>query len=167
MCGIRLSFADILLICCKKCFKLVPGDFLFLKEPFGVPQENVLDFSITGEDEIVSASAEIERFCSERGASEKQSVMLALFVEELSYNIVKFGFSDGKKHSIDVRVMKRDDGWVLRMRDDCRRFDPTEWIKLHNDEDPTKNIGIRMVCGMAKKVDYLSTLELNNINIRI
>ena len=148
---------------CPFCAK----DFLFLKEPFGVPQENVLDFSITGEDEIVSASAEIERFCSERGASEKQSVMLALFVEELSYNIVKFGFSDGKKHSIDVRVMKRDDGWVLRMRDDCRRFDPTEWIKLHNDEDPTKNIGIRMVCGMAKKVDYLSTLELNNINIRI
>ena len=143
-------------------------DFLFLKEPFGIDVENVLDFTITREADIVPASAKVEEFCIAKGAAAKQSMMLALFVEELSNNIVQFGFADGKKHSIDVRVIKRDNGnWTLRMRDDCKKFDPTEWIKLHNDDDRTKNIGIRMVCGMAKDVTYLSTMELNNINITI
>lgn len=151
----------------KHGFPFRAKDFLFLKEPFGVPEEDVLDISVTREKEIVPASAAVERFCTDKGANAKQSMMLALFVEELSNNIVQYGFSDEKKHSIDIRVIKRGDGWTLRIRDDCKKFDPVEWIKLHNSDDPTKNIGIRMVCGMAKDVSYLSTLELNNINITI
>ncbi len=151
----------------KRGIPFAAKDFLFLKEPFGVPEEDVMDFSVTASQDVVAASAAVEEFCTAKGADKKQSMMLALFVEELSNNIIQFGFADGKKHSIDVRVMKRDDGWTLRMRDDCNKFDPTEWIKLHDTEDPTKNIGIRMVCGMAKDVKYLSTLDLNNINITI
>ncbi|MBQ4251257.1 MAG: ATP-binding protein, partial [Ruminococcus sp.] len=109
----------------------------------------------------------VAEFCEEKGATPKESMMLSLFVEELSNNIIKFGFADGKSHSIDIRVIKLDIGWTLRMRDNCKRFDPTEWIKLHETDDKTKNIGIRMVCGMAKKVEYLSTMDLNNITITI
>ena len=108
-----------------------------------------------------------KKILRKKGASKKQTMMLALFVEELCNNIIKFGFTDKKKHSIDVRAIKLDDGWKLRIRDDCKRFDPTEWIKIHESDDPTQNIGIRMVCGMAKNVSYLSTMELNNISIKI
>ena len=142
-------------------------DFLFLKEPFGIAEENTLDFSVTNAEDVVPASSAVEKFCEEKGAKPKESMMLALFVEELGNNIINYGFADGKKHSIDILVMKLDNGWRLRIRDDCYRFDPTEWIKLHNTDDPTKNIGIRMVCGMAKDINYLSTLELNNICITI
>lgn len=151
----------------KHGFPFRAKEFLFLKEPFGVPEENVMDFSIIKAEDVIPASSMVEQFCSEKGATPKQSMMLALFVEELGNNIVKFGFADGKKHSIDVRVILSDDGWTLRMRDDCKKFDPTEWIKLHNSDDRSKNIGIRMICGMAKDVQYLSTLELNNIVITI
>ena len=72
-----------------------------------------------------------------------------------------------QKHSIDIRVIKTDAGWTLRVRDNCRKFDPTEWIKLHDSDDKTKNIGIRMISGMAKDVQYLSTMDLNNITITI
>jgi anti-sigma regulatory factor (Ser/Thr protein kinase) len=151
----------------KRGFPFRAKDFLFLKEPFGVPEEDIMDFSITKQEEVIAASTSIQEFCEKKGASEKQSMLMGLYVEELSINIIKFGFSDGKSHSIDVRVMKRSDGWTLRIRDDCKKFDPTEWIKLHSDDDPTKNIGIRMVCGMAKKVNYISTLDLNNLNISL
>ena len=66
-----------------------------------------------------------------------------------------------------MRVIRLDSGWMLRMRDNCPKFDPTEWLKLHENEDKTRNIGIRMVCGMAKDIKYLSTMELNNITITI
>lgn len=151
----------------KRGFPYRARDYLFLREPFGVSEDNLLDFSITEPSQVIPASKAVEKFCTEKGASQKESMMLALFVEELSNNIVQFGFADGKRHSVDIRVIKQNDGWILRVRDDCKKFDPTEWVKLHNTEDKTRNIGIRMVCGMAKDVKYLSTLELNNITITI
>lgn len=151
----------------KRGFPHRAKDFLFLKEPFGVAEENVMDFSIESAGDVIPASQQVEQFCNDKGGTHKQSMMLALFVEELSNNIIEFGFADNKKHSIDVRLIKLDDGWTLRMRDNCKKFDPTEWIKLHHTEDPTKNIGIRMVCGMAKDINYLSTMDLNNITITI
>ena len=143
------------------------GDYLFLKEPFGVSDENLFETSISEKGEIIPASEAVNAFCTERGASTKISTLMSLFVEELSNNIVEFGFADGKKHSIDIRVIKDKDGWILRFRDNCKLFDPTEWIKLHNSDDPTANIGIRMVCGMAKETNYLSTMELNNLTIKL
>lgn len=143
------------------------ADYLFLKEPFGVDDENLFEASITEKSEIIPASKAVQDFCNNKNSSRKIATLMSLFVEELSNNIVEFGFADGKKHSIDIRVMKLDDGWILRFRDNCKQFDPTEWIKLHETDDPTANIGIRMVCGMAKKVDYLNTMELNNLTIQL
>lgn len=151
----------------KRGFPFRAKDYLFLSDGFGVSEENLLDFSVTEQSQVVPASEGVAEFCEEKGATPKESMMLSLFVEELSNNIIKFGFADGKRHSIDIRVIKLDNGWTLRMRDNCKRFDPTEWIKLHETDDKTKNIGIRMVCGMAKKVEYLSTMDLNNITITI
>ena len=142
-------------------------DFLFLKEPFGVPDDDLMDFSVTEKSQIIPASEAVSEFCERKGASPKESMMISLFVEELSNNIVEFGFADKKKHSIDIRVIKLDKGWTLRIRDNCNQFDPTEWVKLHESEDPTSNIGIRMVCGMSTDVKYLSTMDLNNLTITI
>ena len=138
-----------------------------IKKPFGVPDDDLMDFSVTEKSQIIPASEAVSEFCERKGASPKESMMISLFVEELSNNIVEFGFADKKKHSIDIRVIKLDKGWTLRIRDNCNQFDPTEWVKLHESEDPTSNIGIRMVCGMSTDVKYLSTMDLNNLTITI
>ena len=151
----------------KHGFPFRAKDFLFLRDEFGVSEDNLLDFSVTDETQIIPASEAVELFCEEKGATPKQTMMLSLFVEELSTNIISFGFTDGKSHSIDIRIIKQNNSWTLRIRDNCRRFDPTEWIKLHDSDDLTRNIGIRMVCGMAKNVKYLSTMDLNNLIITI
>lgn len=151
----------------KRGIPFKTSDFLFLKEPFGVEKKNQFEVSITEEYEVIPASVAVGDFCSTHNASEKTKLLISLFVEELGNNIVKYGFSDKKGHSIDIRVIRTEDGWIMRFRDNCKQFDPTAWIKLHESEDPSSNIGIRMVCGMAKKVDYLSTMELNNLTIKI
>ena len=143
------------------------SDYLFLKEPFGAEEKNLFEVSITEQSEIIPASIAVQSFCEDKGSSRKISTLVPLFVEELSNNIVQHGFVDKKKHSIDIRVIKLSDGWILRFRDNCRLFDPTEWIKLHEADDPTANIGIRMVCGMAKDIRYLNTFELNNLTIKL
>lgn len=142
-------------------------DFLFVKDSFGIDPENMFEFSIGSAEEVIPASEAVRDFCSEKGATEKQATLLSLFVEELCTNVIEHGFTDGKKHSLDIRVMNTDEGWVLRYRDNCKMFDPTEWLKLHDDDDPQKNIGIRMISGMAKDIKYLSTMDLNNLTIHL
>ena len=140
-------------------------DFLFIKEPFGCPPEKSLVFSIEKEEAIVPASEKVHDFCIEQGAEERQAYLMALFVEELCQNVVRREFGDGKSHCIDFRILNTDEGWILRYRDNCKPFDPLEWLKLNEDEDPSKNIGIKMITGMSKDVKYLSAMELNNIAI--
>ena len=142
-------------------------DFLFLKEPFGASEDDLFEVTISKSEEIIPASEAVAEFCGSKNANQKQSCLLALFVEELGNNAVRYGFENKKDCSLDIRVVSTDGGWILRLRDNGKAFDPTEWIKLHADSDPTSNIGIRMVCGMAKSARYLNTLDLNILTISI
>lgn len=142
-------------------------DFLFLKEPFGADEEDTFEVSITDKSQVNDVSRAVARFCETKSSDKKQRYLLSLFVEELGNNTAEYGFALGKNNSLDIRVVRIRDGWILRFRDNCRAFDPTEWIKLHESSDPAANIGIRMVCGMAKSVNYLSTMNLNILTIRI
>ena len=56
---------------------------------------------------------------------------------------------------------------ILRIKDDCVPFDPTERQKMADAEDKTKNIGIRMVFRMASEVRYQNILGLNVLTVRI
>ncbi len=149
----------------KHGFPHTYDDFLFLKEPFGIAPENAFEFSIENQDAVIPASEAARDFCESHGATPKQAYLMSLFVEELCNNVIEFGFADGKKHTIEIRILNTEDGWILRYRDNCNAFDPVEWLKLHEQDDPTANIGIRMVCGMAKDVKYLSTMDLNNLTV--
>lgn len=143
-------------------------DFLFLRGSFGVPKDDLFEASIYEPDRVKSVAEQVGAFCIRKGADAKHCYLLPLFVAELCGNIVKHGFTDGKAHSIDVRVMRIEDGWMLRIRDDCRIFDPTEWLKEHEEDDhQNRNTGIRMVDREAKSVKYLSTLNLNNLTVKL
>ena len=56
---------------------------------------------------------------------------------------------------------------ILRVRDDCVPFDPEERSRIVDPEDITKNIGIRMIYGLAEQVRYQNMLGLNVLTIRM
>ena len=72
-----------------------------------------------------------------------------------------------KRHSIDIRVVHKDDDIILRIRDDCVPFNPRERKALTDPNDILKNAGIRIVYQIAKSVDYQNLLGLNVLTIRI
>jgi anti-sigma regulatory factor (Ser/Thr protein kinase) len=83
-------------------------------------------------------------------------------------NVVDHGFrKDKKKHTVDVRVVYKDDSVLLRIKDDCIPFDPAERQKITYPDDPAKNIGIRMVYRMADDIQYQNMLGLNVLTIKI
>ena len=146
-------------------FKL--EDYLLLPKNFDVPEDKQLNMTVTSEAEALDLSERTQTFCEAQGIDERRSMFASICVKEMAYNIVDYGFDDGKKHFIDIRVIVKDNQVIIRMRDDCRPFDPKKWEEIHNPEDPAAHIGIRLVRKMATDFEYVNVLKLNNLIIKL
>ena len=66
---------------------------------------------------------------------------------------------------VDVRIVSCSEGLLLRIKDDCRAFDPKEKLELIDPEDMSHNIGLRMAQRFAKEMSYSNVLGLNVLTI--
>ena len=62
-----------------------------------------------------------------------------------------------------LRIIAGDEDAMLRIRDNCRNFDPVKYLELHQSDDPVAHIGIRMVMKLVKDAKYENSLGLNNL----
>ncbi len=63
--------------------------------------------------------------------------------------------------------MDQDERIVLRIKDDCIPFDPSELAGITSPDDPVSNIGIRLACGLADEVSYQNLLGLNVVTVTL
>ncbi len=142
-------------------------------EGFGVPDENRIDISVHTMDEVISLSEMVAQFCDRHGISGKRRYFSSLCTEELAGNIVRHGFKDEKKHSIDIRVSFVNDEMIICFKDDGTPFNPEEAARLfmenENDtlhgEDAFKNIGLHLVSRISRSMTYQNTFGLNILTI--
>ncbi len=147
-------------------FRVSLSDFLKLPESFGAKKDEYAEYSLHDLKDVQAVSEAVTDFCRRRGAGERKAFWAGLCVEEMTSNILQHGV--GKKHfyHVNVRVVCRDE-LTLRIEDDCARFDPRERMKMHTPESPEKNIGLRIVAGMASKVDYYNNAGINSLIIKV
>lgn len=126
-----------------------------------------LRLNIHDPDEAVSASRQVNAVCLEHGVNTRQAYLIALTAEELAMNSLKHGFDDHKRHHLELRLIISKKSLILRLRDDGRIFDLTKRYKMINPDDPTHNIGLRIIFASADEVRYNSSMNLNNVFIRI
>lgn len=143
-------------------------DYMVVPKEFGVSEEDRIDMTVKNMEDVVTISMRVTEFCREKGIDGNRTYLASLCLEELAGNVVDHGFNkDRKTHSVDIRVAKKNDDLILRIKDDCVMFDPAARKSLLDPEDPAKNIGIRMVYGMTDRIEYHNILGLNVITIRI
>jgi anti-sigma regulatory factor (Ser/Thr protein kinase) len=111
-------------------------------------------------------SEKVIGFCKSRGTNEKEAFYAGLAIEEMAGNIIQHGFVPGKKQVIEVRVVKKENT-VIRIQDNCPLFDPAKRVDQFYPEDICKNIGIRMVSGVAKDMNYQSNVGINTLLITV
>lgn len=141
---------------------------LLVPDTFDSSEYDRMDRTISTAEEVTILSREVWDFCTEHGCENRQRYLLSLSVEEMAGNIIKHGFShDEKSHSIDVRIIKKQEGFLVRIRDDCLIFDPVNQLKLYSEEDRMHHMGLRMIITTAKDVQYTSILKLNNLLIKL
>ena len=141
---------------------------LLLPRDFDAPEADRLDRSVTTLREVTALSEEVWAFCEAHGCDPRRRYLLSLSVEEMAGNVIEHGFTKDKKpHSVDLRILKKGEEYVVRIRDDCVFFDPLKRLQLYSDQDPSHHMGLRMIIGMAKEVQYTCILRLNNLVIRV
>ena len=152
----------------KKRFPRNLDDLMVIPEDFGVAENERLDLSVRSMESVVSVAEQVQSFCLERGVDARRAHLAGLAMEEMAGNIVDHGFTkDRKEHTIDVRVVHKGEDVILRIKDDCVPFDPSERRQLSAGDDLTKNIGIRMVFRIARNMQYQNILGLNVLTVRI
>lgn len=164
-------FATIVLhsIFCIRRFPRNMEDLMVMPDTFGAPPSERLDLTVQNIEDVVTISKAAQDFCLERCVDQRRSFVAALAMEEMAGNIVEHGFSkDNKKHSVSIRLVHKDQDVILRIRDDCVSFDPAERTQAANGaDDPAKNVGIKLVYGMAKNVNWQSIFGMNVLTIKI
>ena len=166
---LTLAFIAVFVFRENKRVSFTAENFSLIPDDFGIPDEDCFERSITDPEDVSRTSEAAARFCSSRGLEERLSRMIALCVEEMANNTIQHSFhKDDDDHYIDIRILIKEDGPVIRIRDNCVNFDPVKYFEIHKeDEGREDHIGIRMVMGMVKKVNYVNTLGLNNLTLTI
>ena len=139
-------------------------DWMKLGWDFGASAEECMEFSVRTTEEVLNVSVTIIDFCRHRGIDKKRSMLAGLAVEEMAGNVVEHGFRPGEKHRVDIRLVAKNRLFIC-VRDDCRAFDPKLRLEQFEPEDVTKNIGIRMIAGMARQMNYQCPAGINTLQI--
>ena len=141
--------------------------YMALPADFDVPPEDRIDMSITSHEQVIELYHAARTFCIEHGCDKRRTYFISLAVEELATNTVQTGFRPGKNNTIDMRILKKGDDYIVRIRDDCAIFDPVKQLKLYDKNVPLHHMGIRIAIESAREVQYTSVLKLNNLMLRV
>ena len=144
------------------------GDFLKLPAS-DIPAEQIYQALLVNEEaNIVALNESIEAFCDSNGISKKKQYYIQLCIEEIAVNIIKYGFKDGKKHYIDIRIVA-DERVLLNIRDDAIQFDPTAKkdadVTAGAEERDIGGLGIYLVKKVAEEFSYKRVIGFNNLHI--
>ena len=152
----------------KKGFPRNIDELMAIPEDFGVPVYGRMDLILQDMESVIGVSSALQQFCGERGIDRRRAFFASLFLEEMAGNIIKHGFSaDQKKHSVLVCLACRPETLILSLKDDCVPFNIEQRRQMMDQEDMTKNIGIRLVSGLASEMHYQNILGLNVLSIRL
>lgn len=144
-----------------------------LRSDFGVPDEDRLDISFSSRDKktmgkVIETAEKVTAFCEEHSVDSRTAYFASLCLEEMAGNVVEHGFgADKYSHHIDLRVIRLAEGILLRIKDDCRPFNPEEIGTMGAEDDPAENIGIRIVRNISDEMSYHNLLGLNVLTIRL
>lgn len=136
-----------------------------LSPSFGVSPDKVMEFSPASMEEVVSISSRITAFCTEKGIDPRRSNIAGLCVEEMAGNVVAHGFKPGRNHFLDIRIVTGE-RIIIRIRDNCREFDPRKRMDQFDPKDPMKNFAIRMVARIAEEMNYRNDAGINTLLIK-
>ena len=141
---------------------------LLLGTGFGSQDDKEMTVSVESMEEVVNMSQRAMQFCLDNGIDKAKSNALAHCIEEIGNNIITHGFSASERHGIDMRILIKEKEIILRIRDDCRAFNPVEYYELmQKQNDSPERTGLKIIMGLCSDRQYTSIVGTNNLILHI
>lgn len=147
----------IAVVICKKVQN--KKNYLLLDEQEGT----VFDFTIENKVEsALDASQKVMEFCESNSVDKNYATLVAVAVEELCVNTARYAYSPQCKF-IDVFVKISEEKIILRIRDNGKIFNPTEYA-----DDSGKIItGLQTLRSICSDIEYNRVIGYNTTVISI
>lgn len=165
-----IAIIIIIYILCNKEGKTFSDKMLLLPSTFGVTADDEISVIATTTKEIMHLSQIAILFAVEHGSDEDRARLYGLVTEELSIFLSDHGFKDGKNHYINARLVAKDEDLIIRMRDDCKLLNLSDYYRLLGDKEAdssSEDIGLSIIFKASKEVKYNPTFGANNLIIRM
>ena len=143
-------------------------DLMAYPPAFGYDRDEWQCIGVVADGEASDVAEKLQKFCLDKGIDKRRAYFAALATEEMAALIISHGISHGSRnHEIDIRLRRKGDHIIIRIKDNCRAYNPTERMEMVSDDDFISSVGIRIVSNIAKDVQYQSILGLNALTITI
>ena len=162
------------IVCVKnKKFSLRIDNFMLLENDPASDGTGCCRKDIASVQDAADAAVEVGEFVKsygkEREDVQQLSAKMSLCVEEICMNTIHHGFTPKGKNHLEVFARFDHDQFVLRIRDDCRKYDPVAWYQEYTEKESSRlnqKYGLKIVFGVAENINYFGTLGLNTIVIK-
>ena len=128
-----------------EAYSLLPDDY---------GRSESLELTLNSRRDVDGAAEKAKEFCLKRGLSETQSDNVADSISLIGGSIIENGFkSENGEQCIELRLIVKHGTPILRMRDNCARFNPFKYLKRAGKESVVSN------------AEYVDSLGLNNLKL--
>ncbi|MFZ5811693.1 MAG: ATP-binding protein [Thermodesulfobacteriota bacterium] len=108
--------------------------------------------------ELDRLAEEVESFGERNAFPRKVIYQVRLVLDELLTNVISYGFSDGRKHEIEIRMRLEDSRLHLCIEDDAAAFDPLQAeepdLRSPAEDRAIGGLGIHLVRKLMDSVRY-------------
>ncbi len=108
--------------------------------------------------ELDRLAEEVESFGERNAFPRKVIYQVRLVLDELLTNVISYGFSDGQKHEIEIRMRLEDSRLHLCIEDDATAFDPLQAaepdLRSPAEDRAIGGLGIHLVRKLMDSVRY-------------
>ncbi len=140
--------------------------------------EGEISFSVRNTmEDVMFASNKITEFCESSGITAKKTMQVSLAIEEMLTVIVTYcipkehlemsASSRQTEQFIDIRIMRTGEDVLLCIRNSGKIFDPVRFYEENreNEEMEDEVLGIKMIVGTAKDIQFRETFGMNHLVI--
>lgn len=143
-------------------------DLFCFEKDFGFRPEDFIEVSIKSADDLNTLEEAVGSFCSAHGIDRRRSFFTQLALEELTMNVIKHGFPQCRKTPVIHVWIRYEAGDIkLRFQDNCPGFNVMKFCSELKEQSPEHCVGLRLVSGISKDMNYVNLLGTNELIITV
>ena len=152
----------------KRRFRPSAQDYLNLPDDFHINPGDIISLDIRNMEDVSLAAEQLSMFCRGHKLSSKVGNRAAVCLEEMAANTVTHGFPLNKSKTpiIDLRVIITSHRLIIRLQDNCPKFDVGSrftTLAEADQQEKMSNLGIWLTQNLADETRYVYSFETNTI----